>query len=378
MRWHPTLRGAPVRRRRLALAAVAAGSLVVVGTGAAVTLRAIAAPSNNTAPTISGTAKTGSTLTAGPGTWNGSSPMSFAYRWLICGAAGEACHDIAGATNQTYQLKSEDLGNTARVRVTATNAEGSASAVSGATQRITVGEPVNTSQPTMSGKPATGSTLSANPGTWTGTAPITFQYRWLICGTNGEACHDIAGATSQTYQLKSEDLGNTVRVRVTATNAGGSASETSVPSARIAAGPAASPSTGCPKTAAGAAAVAVADVAAPARLQIDRFQLVSGAITRNMQSFSLRLHVGSTCGQAVNGALVYATAVPYQQVTVPRESATDANGWVTLSFNRLAGFPATSKQQLMVLFVRARQPNGDVLAGISTRRLISLRVDLRR
>jgi hypothetical protein len=366
------------RRRRLALAAAAVVALAAVGTAAAVTLRAAALPSNNTPPTISGTAKTGNTLTANPGTWNGSSPMTFGYRWLICGTAGEACHDIAGATNQTYQLKNDDRGNTARVRVTAANAEGSASEVSAATALIGAGTPVNTAKPTIGGQPATGSTLTANPGTWTGQTPIGFRYQWLICGTNGDACHDIAGATNQTYQLKSEDLGNTVRVRVAATNAGGSTSETSVPSARIAAG-AAAPATGCPKTTAGAASVDVAGLSAPARLQVDKFQLASGwSITRSMQSFSARFHVTSTCGQPVKGAIVYATAVPYEQVTIPKETATDGNGWVTLTFNRQAGFPATDKQQLMVMFVRARKPAGELLAGISTRRLISFHVNLRR
>lgn len=48
-----------------------------------------------------------------------------------------------------------------------------------------------------------------------------------------------------------------------------------------------------------------------------------------------------------------ATAVPYRQVTIPAESTTDPSGWVTMNFGRLAGFPASRDQQLMVMFVRA-------------------------
>jgi len=118
-------------------------------------------------------------------------------------------------------------------------------------------------------------------------------------------------------------------------------------------------------------------VVSPARLQVDRFQIVSGRLNAGLRSFSIRVHVSDTCGQAVNGANVYVTAVPYNQITIPREVPTDGNGWAALTFDRLAGFPATREQRLMVMFVRARKPGGSLLAGVSTRRLISLRVNLR-
>ena len=46
--------------------------------------------------------------------------------------------------------------------------------------------------------------------------------------------------------------------------------------------------------------------------------------------------------------------------------------------SRLVGYPATPKQQLMVMFVRAREPGGNLLGGTSARRLVSFPVDLRR
>src|SRR5262249_12284318 len=140
----------------------------------------------------------GSTLTANPGTWQGSAPISFQYQWEICGAHGEACHDIAGATGQTFTLRPQDPGNTLRVRVIASNSDGSASATSPATARVAAfnpNAPANVSAPTISGNASVGSTLTAGVGGWSGAQPLTYQYQWLSCDANGNSCHNIGSAT---------------------------------------------------------------------------------------------------------------------------------------------------------------------------------------
>ena len=80
----------------------------------------------------------------------------------------------------------------------------------------------------------------------------------------------------------------------------------------------------------------------------------------------------------MQGAVVYAPAVPYNQFTDPGEAATGADGWAQVTVSQLSGFPAARSQQLLVVFARARKPGEDVLGGVSTRRLISFPVDLRR
>lgn len=247
--------------------------------------------------------------------------------------------------------------------------------------------PNNTIPPTISGKAQVGELLKTDNGTWTGTAPLTYSYQWRICGTNGGACHDISGATGNEYSIKATDQGNTIRVVVTAKNADGADSATSVPTALVAAAPASPAATttnatpapaanGCPKMAAGATSVSVSTVTAPARLQVDQMQSNPSTITLGSSVVTVRFHVTDTCGSPVQGAQVYATAVPYNMLSIPSQQQTDSQGWVTLQFHTLRGFPATPKQQLLVMFVRASKPGDPILAGISTRRLVSFPVNL--
>ena len=120
----------------------------------------------------------------------------------------------------------------------------------------------------------------------------------------------------------------------------------------------------------------VSDLSGAASLLISDFKTNPSTILGSTKTFTLRVRIGSTCGPFVSGAIVYATAVPYNQFTVPAEANTDSNGYVTLTFDRLSGYPATSKQTSLVFFIRARKDGEDILAGISNRRLVSVPVHL--
>jgi hypothetical protein len=233
--------------------------------------------------------------------------------------------------------------------------------------------PVNTAPPTISGTAREGETLTASTGTWTGTQPITYTYQWLRCDRNGGSCANISGATERTYDLKNPDEGNTLRVRVTARNNDGQRAATSTPTGVVGDRQQQPPSgTGCP---AGTGPMPVASVSPPARLLIDGQQITPSPVGASASSITLRFHVSACGGRAVVGALVYGTAVPYNQFSTA-EQPTGADGWATLTMNRGRAFPASPRQQLLVVFARARKPGESLLGGISTRRLVSFPVSL--
>jgi len=185
------------------------------------------------APAIAGTLADGATLTATTGTWDGTPPISYGYRWQRCDADGASCQDVAGATDGTYALGRDDVDARMRVVVTATNAAGSAARASSATAAIAATAPVNTAPPAISGAERDGQLLTSARGTWTGTTPLTYAYQWQRCDADRASCTDIAGATRSTYTLTSPDAGHAVRVRVTATNTAGSTAEISGPTGAV-------------------------------------------------------------------------------------------------------------------------------------------------
>ncbi len=104
--------------------------------------------------------------------------------------------------------------------------------VSAHIQAALVSPPVNTAPPMITGTAQDGQTLTATDGTWTGSP--TFASQWLRCDTAGANCVPIPGATSSTYVVTTADVGSTLVVSVTATNAAGSATAQSLPTAVVA------------------------------------------------------------------------------------------------------------------------------------------------
>jgi hypothetical protein len=220
-------------RRILASLVVFAGSIAVAALlSAGAEARSATAPGNSAPPTITGIAVTGETLTASAGSWTGTQPITFTFSWERCDAA-MSCAPL-GATTSTYLVVAADVGFTLRVVETATNSDGSLTVPSAPTAVVTAQTaPVNTAEPLISGSPVEGSTVSTTNGTWSGTG-ITFTYQWVRCDAggglpDGSDCPSIPGATSSSYSLTASDIGQRLRVQVTATNAIGAATIASNP-----------------------------------------------------------------------------------------------------------------------------------------------------
>ncbi|HEY2216146.1 MAG TPA: hypothetical protein VGH21_01540, partial [Solirubrobacteraceae bacterium] len=187
---------------------------------------AAAALRKGKAPKISGSAHDGQVLAVSNGSWKGTAPDSFTYQWQACPRTG-ACTSIPGANAASYRAASRQLGSRLRVIVTATNGAGSLAQGSKRSAKILPGAPVNTGAPSISGSLQEGQTLTAEPGAWVGTGPISYAYQWLRCSLTGGGCTEIAGATESTYTAGISDLASNLAVLVTASNAQGSAPATS-------------------------------------------------------------------------------------------------------------------------------------------------------
>jgi hypothetical protein len=336
-----------------AAAAVALAAFTQLGVAASA-----AAPSNTLRPTIAGNARVGNTLTANRGRWS-NAPTGFAFQWLRCGPGGGSCVAIAGATNQSYTLTSSDLGRRIRVRVTASNKDGSSSADSNPTATVLAAGtgPVSRSAPAISGTPRVGQILTASNGTWTGAS--RFAYAWQRCDETGGACVDIAGATTQTYTLQAADVAHRMRVRVTASNARGSSSAVSNATDLVA-----------PASGSGGPAISIASVVPPQRLIVDQIKS-SPTVIRSRRPFVVRFHVSDTRGFAVREALVYVLPLPYGLIRNAPEVQTDGTGWASIQLVPTAKLPL--RRGSLVMFVRARKSGENLLAGVSTRRLVQIR-----
>jgi hypothetical protein len=173
---------------------------------------------------VPGTSYEGLQLQANSGGWSGN-PTRYDYTWYSCTPAqGTDCDSTVGDDAATYTPTSGDVGNTIEVCVDATNGYGSNpnQYCSDPTTAVAVPPAPELTQGAVSlkGNDQLGDTLTVEPGSWSWFPD--FAYQWQRCGTQGDSCSNVVGATGETYTLSSADVGQFVRAGVTATDAGGS------------------------------------------------------------------------------------------------------------------------------------------------------------
>jgi hypothetical protein len=123
------------------------------------------------------------------------------------------------------------------MRVTASNAKGSAAAQSEPTAIVSTpgGKPVMVTPPAITGVARVGSPLTATPGTWTGGAPMTFAFSWATCAPGSSTCY-YNGVTGPTFTPPAgTPAGTRVVLVVTVQNAAGVSYGQSMTSAPLAA-----------------------------------------------------------------------------------------------------------------------------------------------
>jgi hypothetical protein len=184
-------------------------------------------------PRISGVVREGETLTASEGVWFGAQPISFVFAWGRCDREYEQCGLIPGATSRTYVPSGADVGWRLFVRVTATNSVGSGSSFSNVTAPVAARPPVNMVVPQVTGAARLGAILVATAGEWVGSRPLSLAYQWQSCDASEVSCVDLAGEAAPVIRVGSAHRGRRLRIVVTATNPGGSASAQSDATAMV-------------------------------------------------------------------------------------------------------------------------------------------------
>jgi len=186
------------------------------------------APVSSVVPAVTGTVQVGETLTVDTGTWTSQqAPTTYAYEWQVSANGTDGWATAAGTGNATssYVPDASEYAQFLQVKVTATNDGGSTDAVSVETSVVLPVAPVSSVAPVVTGTVQVGETLSVDPGSWTSQqAPTTYVYEWQVSvnGQDGWTAALGEGGDSADYDVDLTDDNKYLRVKVTASNDGGS------------------------------------------------------------------------------------------------------------------------------------------------------------
>lgn len=216
---------------------------------------------------------------------------------------------------------------------------------------FTGGPPTNTSLPVISGTAQFGQQLSAiSNGSWTG-EPTSFARQWRRNGSN------ISGATLASYVLVEADVGTTITLAVTATNASGSTTAVSNPTATVVAAVPGAP-TGVSATATNSTTASVS-FTAPSNTggaTITSYQVTSspGSITvtggsspitvtglTTGTSYTFTVRAANSAGQGPASSASN-SAIPNLGITWDTSTQLSTTTWGTTGTNFISGLASSS------------------------------------
>ncbi len=146
-------------------------------------------------------------------------PEALAYEWRLDGVA------IPGATGDTYTPTGDTVGRQLSIYVTASNNLYDPARINTAQAQVAAGT-ITPAMPQITGNPAVGQTLTANPGAWT--EGTTFTYLWYADGK------EIVGQTGPTLTLTASEKGHKIWVTAIGSMPGyTNATKTSAPTGKV-------------------------------------------------------------------------------------------------------------------------------------------------
>ena len=174
------------------------------------------------APTIDGTAQVGETLTVltnGITDEDGLDNVSYSYQWIA--NDGTTDTDIEDATDSAYTPPVSDVGKTIKVTVSFTDDADHEETLTSAATGVVAAKPNSpaTGAPTIDGTAQVGETLTVLTNGITdedGLDNVSYSYQWIRNDGTNDA--DIGGQTGSAYTLTDEDVGKSIKVRVSFTD----------------------------------------------------------------------------------------------------------------------------------------------------------------
>jgi hypothetical protein len=208
--------------------------------------------------------------------------------------------------------------------------------------------PAVTAAPEVKGIAMVDEILSATRGTWSGNPTLGLE--WERCDADGQNCAGL-GISTETYTVIPFDIGKTLRVKITASNAAGARTATSQATAVISELKPTEEKTWIP----------AAKVTPPHRLSIEEASAKPARFAKR-GPVTVAVRVGDDRGFDVQGALVTAVALPAGSLIVPAEATTDEEGLATLVFAPGPKLKLTKKKSTVTIVITARRP-GDKAAS---------------